>query len=143
MPGWEPESWGYMSDDGNLLCGNSSNPKKYGPTFGNGDVIGCGINFHKGNLFFTRNGNLLSACFCHVPSIATTDTALSRSLGTAAQNIKSDRFYPAVGLKRCGDHVRVNFGQSQFVFDIDSLVAVRSDSLGPFVLFFSEETKQG
>ena len=59
MPGWEPESYGYMADDGCLMLGNSSSPKKYGPTYNNGDVIGCGVNFHKNHIFFTKNGNHL------------------------------------------------------------------------------------
>jgi hypothetical protein len=42
--------------------------------------------------------------------------------GTAFSNIRSDRLYPAVGMKRPNEHLRVNFGQSEFVFDIDSLV---------------------
>jgi hypothetical protein len=45
-------------------------------------------------------------------------------VGPAITNVRHDRLFPSVGLKRAGDHVRVNFGQSQFVFDIDSLVEV-------------------
>jgi Ran-binding protein 9/10 len=46
--------------------------------------------------------------------------------GTAFTNIKGDRLYPSVGMKKPSEHLRVNFGQSQFVFDIDSLVEVRT-----------------
>jgi hypothetical protein len=59
MPGWEPDSYGYSADDGCLLLGNSNNPKKYASPYGNGDVIGCGVNFHKNHVFFTKNGNHL------------------------------------------------------------------------------------
>lgn len=38
--------------------------------------------------------------------------------------MRQDRLYPAVGLKKAGDNIKVNFGQSQFVFDIDSMVEV-------------------
>jgi hypothetical protein len=62
MPGWEPDSYGYAADDGCLLLGNSNSPKKYGPSYGNGDVIGCGINFNKNHIFFTKNGNHLGRC---------------------------------------------------------------------------------
>jgi hypothetical protein len=58
-PGWEPDSYGFTSDDGHLLLGNSSTPKKYSHPYGSSDVIGCGINFHKNTLFFTKNGNFL------------------------------------------------------------------------------------
>ncbi|KIW08834.1 uncharacterized protein PV09_00763 [Verruconis gallopava] len=108
MPGWEPDSYGYAADDGCLLLGNSNSPKKYGPPYGNGDVIGCGINFNKNHIFFTKNGN---------------------HLGIAVTNIRHDRMYPAVGLKRADDNVRVNFGQSQFVFDIDSLVETEREEV--------------
>ena len=56
MPGWENDSWGYMADDGNILTGDANRPKKYGPPFGNGDVVGCGVNFHRNQMFWTKNG---------------------------------------------------------------------------------------
>jgi hypothetical protein len=42
------------------------------------------------------------------------------SLGKTA---KGD-FYPSVGLRTPGEHVRVNFGQKPFVFDIGGYVLV-------------------
>ena len=33
--------------------------------------------------------------------------------------------YPAVGLKRPGDHILANFGQVPFLFDIDGYMKVR------------------
>jgi Ran-binding protein 9/10 len=57
-PGWEPESWGYHGDDGH--CFQAQNVgKQYGPTFGYGDTIGCGVNFRTGTAFFTKNGHYL------------------------------------------------------------------------------------
>ncbi|KKY31987.1 putative ran-binding protein [Diaporthe ampelina] len=96
-PGWEPESWGYHGDDGH--CFQAQNVgKHYGPTFGYGDVIGCGVNFRTGTAFFTKNGHYL---------------------GIAFREVKG-KLYPSVGLKKTGEHVRVNFGQTPFLFDIDS-----------------------
>lgn len=40
----------------------------------------------------------------------------------AFPNIRSDRLYPSVGMKKPGEHLRINFGRTPFVFDIDSLV---------------------
>jgi hypothetical protein len=57
-PGWEPESWAYHGDDGNSFCCQSSG-RSYGPPFGAGDVIGCGVNFRTGSAFFTKNGEHL------------------------------------------------------------------------------------
>lgn len=44
------------------------------------------------------------------------------SLGIAFREIKG-KLFPSVGMKKAGEHVRVNFGQSPFVFDIDSMMA--------------------
>lgn len=57
-PGWEPNSWAYHGDDGHSYCCQSSG-KSYGPTFTTDDVIGCGVNFHTGSAFFTKNGKHL------------------------------------------------------------------------------------
>lgn len=98
LPGWEPESWGYHGDDGNTFSSPGSG-KSYGPQFAANDVIGCGVNFNNRSAFFTKNG-------VH--------------LGTAFREVKGGKLYPAVGMKRLGEHVRVNFGQEEFVYDIVS-----------------------
>ncbi|KAI9845115.1 MAG: hypothetical protein M1838_001904 [Thelocarpon superellum] len=100
LPGWEPDSWAYHGDDGRSFCCQSQG-RDYGPKFSTRDVIGCGVNFRTGCAFFTKNGV---------------------NLGTAFRDIKGT-FYPSVGMKRPGEHIRVNFGQSPFVFDIDSVMA--------------------
>lgn len=43
--------------------------------------------------------------------------------GTAFREIKG-KFFPSVGMKKAGEHVRVNFGQSPFIFDINGLMEV-------------------
>ncbi|KAK9360531.1 concanavalin A-like lectin/glucanase domain-containing protein [Lipomyces starkeyi] len=97
MPGWVSDSWGYHGDDGNTFaCQNSG--KQYGPTFSTNDVIGCGINFRNRTAFYTKNGIAL-------------ETAFKDLKGT---------LYPAVGMRTIGEHVRANFGQREFVFDIES-----------------------
>ncbi|KAK9246291.1 CTLH/CRA C-terminal to lish motif domain-containing protein [Lipomyces tetrasporus] len=97
MPGWVSDSWGYHGDDGNTFaCQNSG--KQYGPTFSTNDVIGCGVNFRNGTAFYTKNGIAL-------------ETAFKDLKGT---------LYPAVGMRTIGEHIRANFGQREFVFDIES-----------------------
>ncbi|KAK7931723.1 Ran-binding protein 9 [Apiospora marii] len=100
LPGWESDSYGYHGDDGHVYVGHQSG-KVYGPTFCVGDTIGCGVNFKNGNAFFTKNG-------IH--------------LGIACRDVKGGPVYPAVGLKKQGEHIRVNFGHTPFVFDIDGLM---------------------
>ncbi|KAK1256979.1 hypothetical protein QJS04_geneDACA024233 [Acorus gramineus] len=58
MPGWRQGSWGYHGDDGKILARNGSRGK-YGPTYGTGDVVGCGGSKTSQTLFFTKNGQHL------------------------------------------------------------------------------------
>lgn len=100
IPGWEPDSWAYHGDDGNIFSSTTSG-KAYGPKFSTLDVIGCGVNFRTGCIFFTKNGHYIDVAF---------------------SNIKQERLYPMVGMKKPGEILRANFGQTQFVFDIDNMV---------------------
>ncbi|KAG8986218.1 hypothetical protein FRB93_005476 [Tulasnella sp. JGI-2019a] len=100
LPGWEPESWGYHGDDGNVFCGPDGPEKEpsYGPKFSTGDVVGCGIDYSIQQLFFTKNGGFLGHVFNHV----------------------SGELYPLVGLRTSHESIRANFGQFPFRFDIES-----------------------
>ena len=58
--------------------------------------------------------------------------------GTAFRDVKGSnlKLFPTIGLKRNGEHIRVNFGQTPFVFDIDGLMkACTSLSLVIFLIF--------
>lgn len=104
LPGWEQESWAYHGDDGKTFFGdNQGQGKPYGPTFGVGDTIGCGLNFSTGHAFFTRDGVFL---------------------GNAFRDLKNLTVYPSVGMKKYSScHIRANFGQFPFVYDIDGMMA--------------------
>ena len=49
--------------------------------------------------------------------------------GTAFRDIKGDRLYPCVGMKKQGEFIRANFGATPFVFDIDSMIHVRNSDI--------------
>lgn len=61
IPGWEPDSFAYHGDDGQVFS-NTTSGKPYGPKFSTLDVIGCGINFRTNTAFFTKNGQRLGEC---------------------------------------------------------------------------------
>ena len=58
QPGWKNASVGYHSDDGNLFRATGQGCS-YGPRFGDGDTVGCGICLLTGAVFFTHNGTYL------------------------------------------------------------------------------------
>ena len=51
-------SWGYHGDNGNSYTEKGFGAE-YGPTYGGGDVIGCGYNALNKSIFFTKNGENL------------------------------------------------------------------------------------
>ncbi|KAI9235103.1 MAG: hypothetical protein BYD32DRAFT_384790 [Podila humilis] len=99
LPGWEPQSWGYHGDDGNSF-GGCGNGRPFGPVFTTGDTIGCGVNFRDMSLFYTKNGAYL---------------------GVAFRDLKGP-LYPTVGMRTVGEIVEANFGQREFLFDIEEYV---------------------
>ena len=93
--GLEEGFLGYCGNDGSITAG--SQYKSYSKSFGRDDVIGCGVNYVNGTIFFTKNG----VC-----------------LGTAFTDFHDVTLVPYIAL-RSGNSVRTNFGlYEEFVFDI-------------------------
>lgn len=100
LPGWDKESYGYHGDDGFFFpCSGKGLP--YGPTFGSGDVVGCGINFAKRKLFFTKNGEHLGY------------------LDNVILKLGND-YFPVIGMQAQKETAVANFGQEEFLFDLKS-----------------------
>lgn len=100
QPGWEQDSYGWHGDDGKLFSGDgvTSTSDSYGPPFGPGDVVGCGLDYTNGAVFFTLNGQYM---------------------GVAFENA-SGGLYPVVGLDALS-MITFNFGANPakpFVFDL-------------------------
>lgn len=109
LTGWEPGTVGYHADDGNLYRGAGTGAS-FGPSYGTGDVVGCGIDFVRRSFFFTKNGLFIGD----------------------VTNLK-DKFhlplFPCVGCRTHGEVVVVNFN-GPFVFDIEGWIERRMR--GPF-----------
>ncbi|PPQ72669.1 hypothetical protein CVT26_002885 [Gymnopilus dilepis] len=124
LTGWDSNSWGYHGEDGHALAADKTG-SQYGPAFGSGDIVGCGIDFTTFKAFYTKNGAFLGEyrplhsfgvfiefCVC---------------TGHVFDNVgKSGEIYPSVGLQHVTDTIRTNFGQSPFKFDIDDHVQRQS-----------------
>eukprot|EP01130_Rhizamoeba_saxonica_P009560 TRINITY_DN3889_c0_g2_i1.p1 TRINITY_DN3889_c0_g2~~TRINITY_DN3889_c0_g2_i1.p1 ORF type:complete len:540 (-),score=115.83 TRINITY_DN3889_c0_g2_i1:427-2046(-) len=105
LPGWSPGTWGYHGDDG-LFFSECESGYPYGGLYSTGDIIGCGVVWESGNIFYTKNG---------------------KYLGNAGRRVLKDHdisiLYPTVGINTYGESVRLNFGTKPFEFDILSYVS--------------------
>uniref|UniRef100_A0A7S0PIR2 B30.2/SPRY domain-containing protein n=1 Tax=Leptocylindrus aporus TaxID=1398097 RepID=A0A7S0PIR2_9STRA len=99
MPGWDNFSYGYHGDDGGIFHARGDMVKQYGPKFGVGDTVGCGINFANNGIFFTLNGIFLGYAW----------------LGVCTQR----PFYASVGVDS-NFPISANFGRIPFKFDLTS-----------------------
>ncbi|EKJ79093.1 hypothetical protein FPSE_00694 [Fusarium pseudograminearum CS3096] len=87
LPGWHKGSFAYHGDDGKLFeNGGPSHPQEADKTFGEGDVVGCGLDFNTGTVYRTRNGVLLDTTY----SVEDPEFLLGR-------------FYPCVGARTNGE----------------------------------------
>lgn len=93
--GLEEGFLGYCGNDGSITAG--SQYKSYSKSYGRDDVIGCGVNYVNGTIFFTKNGVCLGAAFTDFHDVT---------------------LIPYIAL-RPGNSVRTNFGlYEEFVLDI-------------------------
>jgi len=107
MPGWDDESFGYHGDDGGIFHGQGETVRRFGPSFGKGDTVGCGLEYSTRKLFFVKNGKFLGYAFD----------------GKALDRDMVDRgLYPTVGVDtECP--IFVNFGEKPFRFDLKGFAA--------------------
>lgn len=105
--GWTSDSLGWHGDDGVLYHRSGRGLQRFGPPFGAGDTIGCGVHLTSRRVFFTLNGSLVGTAF----EIASRGAVV----------------YPAVGIDS-HQELRFNFGsRSPFEFDLSVAAAVESE----------------
>jgi len=96
----------------------------YGEPFKVGDIIGCGIDKKIGQVFFTRNAKYLGSAFQNCLS----DPRTNENEEDIKKLIKSSNIFPAIGMDRDSDEVSVNFGKTDFKFDILEYVKIVNDT---------------
>lgn len=104
MPGWDVSSFGYHGDDGGIFHSSGGMLKKFGPSYGRGDVVGCGIDHVMRGIFFTLNGEFLGYAWTGLP-----------------QDVLERDMFPVVGIDT-NDLIHCNFGNEPFQYDLKSLI---------------------
>ncbi len=73
---------------------------QYGPLFGPGDTVGCGLEYSSRRIFFVWNGNFLGYAFDEI-----------------SEDVIDSGLFPTVGVDtECPLHI--NFGDQPFKFDL-------------------------
>ena len=114
MPGWDSFSYGYHGDDGGVFYETGHMLRPYGPKFGAGDVVGCGIDYLHHQIFYTLNGHYLGPAWTN--------------LQHADQAFYQQDWYPTVGMDtKCLVHC--NFGEQPFCFDLRQYLQDQSSAV--------------
>jgi len=107
MPGWDQQSYGYHGDDGGIFHSSGGMLKKFGPKYGPGDTVGCGIDYVSKGIFYTLNGEFLGYAWERI-----SDDVLQTDL------------FPAVGIDT-NSPIHLNFGSADngaFQFDLSNFI---------------------
>ena len=98
MPGWKPVSYAWHGDDGKTFANGASPGTPLSTPWQEGDVIGCGIDFRRAAIFFTRNGLLQPG---------------------SLRGVDTEGLLATLGFDTKGQCVSVSFGPN-FVYDLSS-----------------------
>eukprot|EP01116_Phalansterium_solitarium_P020771 TRINITY_DN6226_c0_g1_i1.p1 TRINITY_DN6226_c0_g1~~TRINITY_DN6226_c0_g1_i1.p1 ORF type:complete len:268 (-),score=20.07 TRINITY_DN6226_c0_g1_i1:61-864(-) len=130
FPGHGRQSFGYQSTEGCFLF--EGRRSAMGPAAdandvaagglrwdGEGHVAGCGLDFDRGAIYFTRDGVLVGTKPCEFACRARSGSE------------QLPKLFPAIGLYGDGATVKVNFGQNPFVYHVANLPSIGARLLQP------------
>ncbi|VDP71105.1 unnamed protein product [Schistosoma mattheei] len=95
-------SYGYHSNSGTIYHNSKELPIS-APSFGESDIIGCGVNFVNNSVFFTKNGVFVGPI-------------------SAGKKLPHP-VYPCIAFACPNCHVSVNFGHHKFAYNIGQYIA--------------------
>ncbi|KAH8867514.1 hypothetical protein KSF78_0003722 [Schistosoma japonicum] len=101
-PGMEFTSYGYHSNSGTIYHNSKELPIS-APSFGESDIIGCGVNFVNNSVFFTKNGVFIGPI-------------------SAGKKLPHP-VYPCIAFACPNCHVSINFGHHKFAYNIGQYIA--------------------
>ncbi|KAI8147420.1 concanavalin A-like lectin/glucanase domain-containing protein [Fennellomyces sp. T-0311] len=96
MPGWNKHSVGYMSDDGRTFFDDPTGGQDYGPTWKQGDTVGCGYSPTQGTVYFTKNGHNLGVAYASMAPLNYYASIAADGAATVSVNFgtRPFRYYP-------------------------------------------------
>ncbi|KAH8867513.1 hypothetical protein KSF78_0003722 [Schistosoma japonicum] len=95
-------SYGYHSNSGTIYHNSKELPIS-APSFGESDIIGCGVNFVNNSVFFTKNGVFIGPI-------------------SAGKKLPHP-VYPCIAFACPNCHVSINFGHHKFAYNIGQYIA--------------------
>lgn len=95
QPGWNAWSLGYHGDDGRIYEEASRGKYPTGRKFGQGNTVGCGIDYDTDQYFFTLDGEVIFR---------------------GSSKLVYRKMYPCVGQMSGRSRIQANFGESAFVW---------------------------
>lgn len=106
MPGWDTLSFGYHGDDGGIFHASGEMKRRFGPRFGKGDTVGCGVDHRNGGIFFCLNGKFLGYGWTNLSFVS------------------RHELYPTLGIDS-NNPIDANFGTREFAFDLPAFLQQR------------------
>jgi nitrate reductase NapE component len=127
-PGLDADSYGFFASTGDVATNGRT--QTYGPKFRKSDIVGCGYDVGKKEIFFTHNG---------------------RFIATAFDEVKMASYHAVVSLDMVGQAVSFNFGATPFEYKLlrgvqlypptvgcgRAHTALRTDATSPLKMVFN------